>query len=704
MALTERHYWWPHMRQEICNYVGGCADCQRNKVNTQARKALLAPIFPNPEAMPFETVAMDFIVKLPLSNGFDSILTITDHDCTKAAIFIPCNETIMAEGVAELYLQNVFKQFGLPQKIISDRDPRLTGKFAKALCTALGITQNMSTAFHPRTDGQSERTNQGLEQYLWFYINAKQGNWVQLLPIAKFAHNSWRNESTGQSPFDLLMGYHPRAEWTAVTSPIPQVTLRLEQIWEARDRARTAMVKAQQGWERRKRTAPTFQTSDQVWLDGRNIKMFHPTAKLTPKCHGPFPIIRVLLPITYELRLPVQWKLHPVFHVDLLTPYRETEFHGINYDKPPSDPINGEEEYEVERIVASRRFGRGHKLQYLVKWKGYPDAENQWVNKEDVFAEDAVREFQNLDSNPKTHIRRVRIDSNSPGPFSVTSNSATSPVSMEDNTPASIKPKAASTITLTEPMIIPEAPHAPPESPFHRYDNTYDSIDGAEPPPRAVSPEPLPTRPHHGAAEVVARESSAVEGPATHKHSSMQTENRTAAVVRHLNREELFPAEHPLIRLGSATLPDDTPYVCAMDGTPLFKDNTRPDQPPPGFVQNCGSNYVPFITTYNGVQQPVNFVQTILTSDSLVIGLCEDSGFVYAKPLHATPEYLFGERPIYVLEDLEVLDEGHAQWAMVDREIVGLNDVTVYAKVTRYRGLTANLAHLESHPAKLEGQ
>jgi hypothetical protein len=197
------------------------------------------------------------------------------------------------------------------------------------------------------------------------------------------------------------MGYHPRAEWTTVASPIPQVTLRLEQIQEARDRAKTAMIKAQQGWERRKRTAPTFQTGDQVWLDGRNIKTFHPTAKLAPKRHGPFPIVRVLSPINYELRLPVQWKLHPVFHVDLLTPYRETEFHGANYDKPPPDLINGEEEYKVERIVASRRFGRGRKLQYLIKWKGYPDAENQWVNEEDVFAEDAIKEFQNLNSDPK---------------------------------------------------------------------------------------------------------------------------------------------------------------------------------------------------------------------------------------------------------------------------------------------------------------
>jgi hypothetical protein len=191
MALTECHYWWPHMRQEIRDYIGGCADCQRNKVNTQTKKAPLTPIFPNPEAMPFKTVAMDFIVKLPLSNGFNSILTITDHDCTKAALFIPCNKTITAEGVAELYLQHVFKQFGLPQKVISDCDPRLAGKFARALCTALGITQNMSTAFHPQTDGQLEHTNQGLEQYLQFYVDDKQSNWAQLLSIAEVAHNSW---------------------------------------------------------------------------------------------------------------------------------------------------------------------------------------------------------------------------------------------------------------------------------------------------------------------------------------------------------------------------------------------------------------------------------------------------------------------------------------------------------------------------------
>jgi hypothetical protein len=151
-------------------------------------------------------------------------------------------------------------------------------------------------------------------------------------------------------------------------------------------------------------------------------------------------------------------------------------------------------------------------------------------------------------------------------------------------------------------MIIPELSHATSESPVHRCDDAYDSIDGADPSSRAVSPEPLPTRPRHGAAEVVTGGSSAVEEPATRMCSSMQEEDRTAAIVRHLNREELFPAKHPLIRHGSATLPDDTPYVRAMDGTLLFKaTHDRTNHRPVSF-RNRGNDYVPFITTYKGVQ------------------------------------------------------------------------------------------------------
>ena len=132
--LVSKYYWWPQLSQNIQDYVKGCADCQRNKVNTHPKKAPLSPITPKQEALPFQTIAMDFIVKLPESEGFDSILTITDHDCTKMLIAIPCRETINGEGVAELFLRQIFPRFRLPSKIISDRDPRFISKFIKELC------------------------------------------------------------------------------------------------------------------------------------------------------------------------------------------------------------------------------------------------------------------------------------------------------------------------------------------------------------------------------------------------------------------------------------------------------------------------------------------------------------------------------------------------------------------------------------------
>ena len=121
--LIRQHLWWPKLASEVEQYVKGCADCQRNKTNTQGRKAPLSPIIPQLDAPPFSTITMDFIVKLPKSQGYDSILTITDQGCTKMAIFLPCNESIDAEGVAQLYFNHVFPRFGTPSKIITDRDP-----------------------------------------------------------------------------------------------------------------------------------------------------------------------------------------------------------------------------------------------------------------------------------------------------------------------------------------------------------------------------------------------------------------------------------------------------------------------------------------------------------------------------------------------------------------------------------------------------
>jgi len=174
------------MKNFATEYVKGCATCQMSKINTQPTRPALSPITPEPNALPFQTVSLDFIVKLPESEGFDTILTITDHDCSKAAIFTPCNEAIDAAGVAKLYATYVFPHYGLPKKVISDRDPRFASNFSREMCSLLGIKQNISSAYHPQTDGQSERTNQSLEQYLRLYCGTHQKDWAAWLPLAQY--------------------------------------------------------------------------------------------------------------------------------------------------------------------------------------------------------------------------------------------------------------------------------------------------------------------------------------------------------------------------------------------------------------------------------------------------------------------------------------------------------------------------------------
>ena len=151
-----------------------------------------------------------------------------------------------------------------------------------------------------------------------------------------------------------------------------------------------------------------FPSNVTVWLEGRNLHLDCPLIKLSPKRHGPFKVKKVLSPITYQLDLPIQWKIHDVFHIDLLTPYQETNFHGPNFAQSPPNLINGEEEYEVEQILDARRHGRGRKVQYLIKWKGYPDSDNQWVNWDDLHAEEALKDFQKRQPDAPTHIRRAR--------------------------------------------------------------------------------------------------------------------------------------------------------------------------------------------------------------------------------------------------------------------------------------------------------
>ncbi len=153
-------------------------------------------------------------MKLPPSSGYDSILTIMDHDCLKAVLFIPCKEAMRTEELARLYFNKVFPHYGILGKIISDRDPRLTLHLAKQICKEANIDQNISTTYHPQTDGQSERTNQTLETFLQIFCNEQQNNWAQWLPLAQYALNARPSHTTKIPPFEALIGVVPKGNTT----------------------------------------------------------------------------------------------------------------------------------------------------------------------------------------------------------------------------------------------------------------------------------------------------------------------------------------------------------------------------------------------------------------------------------------------------------------------------------------------------------
>jgi hypothetical protein len=197
---------------------------------------------------------------------------------------------------SDLYLQHVFPRFGLPRKVISDRDPRFISKFMKELCRLIGATQNISTAYHPRTDGQSKQSNQWLGQYLRPWVNVQMDNWEEHLPLAKFVQNTWRNKIMQHSPFKMLMGHEPRAEISDTATPIPTLELHRETWKRVREEVGKHIIQAQQQWVQSKKEGHTFKEGDYVWLEGHNLHLDVPSAKLAPKHHGPFPIKRVLSP------------------------------------------------------------------------------------------------------------------------------------------------------------------------------------------------------------------------------------------------------------------------------------------------------------------------------------------------------------------------------------------------------------------------
>jgi Integrase zinc binding domain len=207
LELVSRDYYWSRMSPYINEYLRSCDVCARNKAPRHKPHGTLHPL-PIPPAA-WSSVSMDFIVELPESNGFNAILVCVDH-FTKMAHFRPTTTNVTSEDTAELYLRYVFKHHGLPSDIVSDRGTQFVSRFSKRLYELCKIKHNKSTAYHPQSDGQTERVNQVLEQYLRIFCDYQQDNWFELLPLAEFSYNNAQHASTLMSPFFANYGVNPR--------------------------------------------------------------------------------------------------------------------------------------------------------------------------------------------------------------------------------------------------------------------------------------------------------------------------------------------------------------------------------------------------------------------------------------------------------------------------------------------------------------
>ena len=289
----------------------------------------------------WDSISMDFVTHLSRSvRGHDSIWVIVDR-LTNGAHFLLINQKMSLDKLAELYVREIVRLHGVPASIVSDRDPRFTSRFQQSLQKALGTQLRMSSAYHPQTDGQSERTIQSLEDLLRTCVLDHLGTWSDMLPLVEFTYNNSYHSSIGMAPYEALYGKRCRTPLclqqdgeSVVLGPefLQQTTKKVKMI---QDRMRATQSRQKSYGDKRRRPLE-FEAGDHVFLRvtsttciGRALK----SRKLTPRFIGPYQITRQIGPVAYEIALPPHLaNLHNVFHVSQLRKYIPDPAHVLEED------------------------------------------------------------------------------------------------------------------------------------------------------------------------------------------------------------------------------------------------------------------------------------------------------------------------------------------------------------------------------------
>ncbi|SNX84754.1 related to pol protein [Melanopsichium pennsylvanicum] len=395
LELTRRHYWWPNMAAWVADYVATCPVCARYKAPRHRPYGLLQPL--STPSRPWNSISMDFIEGLPKLEGYDSIFVVVDR-LTKYAILTPTYKTITSEQTAKMLKDQVMSRFGVPEHIVSDCGRQFVSAAWKEFTDKLVIHHSLSTAYHPQTDGQTERVNQVVEQYLRMYCNYEQDNWVTWLPMAEFVYNNTVHSSIGVSPFFACYGWNPKShpnlpEQVGVLDPKRKefATRRQEFTEYLQEQIRYAQSRTVEQYNR-KRKDIEFKVGDMVYVNRKNWKTARPSPKLDTRLAGPFPILERIGRRAYRLQLPASLRVHDVFHVLMLEPQKASSLPQRSTLKVmpplPDDTL----EFEVEAIVGKQKQGR--QVQYKVQWRGYPEEAASWEPTDCLNCPDLIREYE----------------------------------------------------------------------------------------------------------------------------------------------------------------------------------------------------------------------------------------------------------------------------------------------------------------------
>ena len=345
---------------------------------------------------PWESVSVDLITDLPHTVwGHDTVVVFVDR-LSKMVHLAATDKKVTGERMAELFQDHVWKHHGIPQSIVSDRDVRFQSQLWRELNRKFGCRLDMSSAMHPQTDGQTERTNRVLEDTLRHFVGPYQTDWDTLLSVAEFAMNNAWNESFQNTPFMLNYGQHPDTPAVArLRSRNPAVNKFVgrwsEQLQKAKQCLQAAQQRQKTHADKQRRPAPQLRVGDQVLLNIKHVRLRSGIkSKLAPRFLGPFKVLGQVGThgLSFRIELPPALaRMHNVFHVSSLKKY-----HAGPYQPPPlPDLVDGEIEFEVDWIEATRYEGK--RRQYLVHWVGYPGGETWEKESQLTHCPDKVRQF-----------------------------------------------------------------------------------------------------------------------------------------------------------------------------------------------------------------------------------------------------------------------------------------------------------------------